>query len=81
MFPLPLLARHGLLGDHGRLYYALPRRREMLAALHDLRAVHGSEGVVVLAELGASCSSRATLLPALKHGGTARVLGHGSNCC
>jgi hypothetical protein len=38
-------------------------------------------GAVVLAELRAGNRDRAALLVTVKHGGTARVLRHDSNCC
>jgi len=73
--------RHGLLSDHGCLYYALPGRREMLTALDDFSTMFGSSRVVVLAEVGTGQGDRAALLPTLKNRGTAGVRRHGSNCC
>jgi threonine dehydrogenase-like Zn-dependent dehydrogenase len=70
-----------LLRGHGGLYYALPRRREMLAALHGLHGVLGGEAVVVVAELGSDRGDRAALLPTVEQGGTARMLEHSPNCC
>jgi len=53
----------------------------MLSTLDGLRAVLGSNRVMVLAELGAGYGDRAAPVPTLQQSGAARVLGHDSNSC
>jgi hypothetical protein len=53
----------------------------MLAPLDGFDPVLGSDHRVVLTELRPGHDNRAALLPFMKQGGTAWMLGHSSNCC
>jgi hypothetical protein len=73
--------RIDLLGNHGGLYYALPRERKMFSPLDSLSPALGGHCCVVLAELHSGHGDRAALLSAVEQSDAAWVLGHSSNCC